>query len=400
MKKGEGVFNPVADFRRAQRKGASRWQDVSFPDIWLMVAWLALMAVGVVMVTSASMTEAVSHNQSPYFYVVRQLVFCIGSLILAYIFFTIPTYLFQEHSAKILVATIILLLALYIPGVGVRVNGSTRWLNVLVFNLQVGEVAKLAIILYAADFLQRHNQRLDHSWIPMLMLLGITAIVALILITQPDFGTTAVIVTTVCGMMFMAGVCLKRFFTLAVVVVMAMAGILISADYRRERLLTFLDPWANPFDTGYQLTNSLIAIASGGWFGRGLGESVQKHQFLPEAHTDFIFAIITEELGLIGALVVIALYVLLVWRAFAIGLLADKVRKRFASNVAYGIGLWIGIQALVNIGVTSGALPTKGLTLPLISYGGSSMMVTCVALAILLRIDAQSRFQAKREGLL
>ena len=215
-----------------------------------------------------------------------------------------------------------------------------------------------------------------------------------------DFGTTMVMVAVVLGMMYMAGVNAKRFTFFFLAVIGIMTAVLVAAPYRVKRLLTFLDPWEHQYDEGYQLVNSLIAIGSGGLFGSGLGQSVQKHDYLPEAHTDFIFAIIAEELGLIGALVVIALFVLLVWRAFTIGYLADRVRRRFLSLVAYGIGLIIAIQALVNIGVTTGALPTKGLTLPLVSYGGSSVVIVCVSLGILARIDAESRYQAKREGII
>ena len=256
------------------------------------------------------------------------------------------------------------------------------------------------MVIYAAAFLQRNSQFLDRSWRPMIELLCITGIFAAILLRQPDFGTTMVMVAAVLGMMFMAGMNLKRFIIFFGVVSVMMGAVLVAAPYRVKRLLTFLDPWTHQYDEGYQLVNSLIAVGSGGLFGSGLGQSVQKHDYLPEAHTDFIFAIIAEEFGLFGALVVMALFVLLVWRAFHIGYLADRVRRRFLSLVAYGIGLIIAIQALVNIGVTTGALPTKGLTLPLVSYGGSSVVIVCVSLGILARIDAESRYQAKREGII
>ena len=234
----------------------------------------------------------------------------------------------------------------------------------------------------------------------MLGLLAVTTVFAAILLLQPDFGTTMVIVAVVLGMIFMAGVNLKRFGIFFLVVTLLMTVALIIEPYRITRLTTFLDPWKYKFNEGYQLVNSLIAVGSGGLFGSGLGQSVQKHDYLPEAHTDFIFAIIAEEFGLFGALVVMALFVLLVWRAFHIGYLADRVRRRFLSLVAYGIGLTIAIQALVNIGVTTGLLPTKGLTLPLVSYGGSSVVIICISLGILARIDSESRYQAKREGII
>lgn len=397
-KKGK-VYDHVADFRRLQKKGASRWNEVAFPDIWLMLVWLSLAVVGMVMVTSASMPEAVSNGQSPYHYTIRQGGYYVFAAICAYLVFYIPTAQLQIHSAKFLLFVFLLLLALYIPGLGVKVGGSRRWLNLGVVNLQVAEVAKLAIIIFVADYLQRYGTRLKNSWRPLLMLLTIAAVFAFMLLRQPDFGSTAIVMVIVLTMIFLAGASLKRLGLVAAVVFSALVVIMLSKGYRLERL-DFLDPWANRYGTGYQLVNAQIAIGNGKYLGLGLGESIQKHQFLPEAHTDFIFAIITEETGLLGALVVMTLFAVLVWRAFAIGLLADKVRKRFASHLSYGIGFALALQALINIGVTIGMLPTKGLTLPLVSYGGSSVVMTFIALAILLRVDAESRYQAQREGLL
>ena len=387
-------------FHHSQKQADNRWQGLEFPDIWLLFAWCALIAIGMVMVTSASMSEAVGHNSDPYYYSIRQALFYAAGLVCAWVAYIMPTHFYYQNSGRFLIYALILLLILYIPSVGVSVNGARRWLNLKFFKLQVGEVVKLAMIIYAAAFLQRNSQFLDRSWRPMIELLCITGIFAAILLRQPDFGTTMVMVAAVLGMMFMAGMNLKRFIIFFGVVSVMMGAVLVAAPYRVKRLLTFLDPWTHQYDEGYQLVNSLIAVGSGGLFGSGLGQSVQKHDYLPEAHTDFIFAIIAEEFGLFGALVVMALFVLLVWRAFHIGYLADRVRRRFLSLVAYGIGLIIAIQALVNIGVTTGALPTKGLTLPLVSYGGSSVVIVCVSLGILARIDAESRYQAKREGII
>lgn len=392
--------NHVADFRRSQSRQQPRLHGLAFPDIWLMIAWFALVVIGMVMVTSASMSEAVSHEVHPLFYGIRQGIYYLIGMILAYIVFLLPTNVHYEYSGKWLMFSLLLLILVFVPGIGTAVNGAHRWINFRVFNFQVGELVKLVMILYAAAYLQRHNYCIENSWKPMFGLLGIGGIFSIVLLKQPDFGTTFVMMATLMGMLFMAGVSIKRYSLLVGVVSLLMVAALLIAPYRRARLTSFLDPWDKQFDQGYQLVNSLIAVGRGGISGVGLGESVQKHQYLPEAHTDFIFAIISEELGLIGALVVMALLALVVWRAFAIGKLADKVRKRFASYIAYGIGLWIGCQSLINIGVATGALPTKGLTLPFISYGGSSVLILFMALAILLRIDAESRFQAKREGLL
>ena len=389
----------INDFHNSQKR-ASRWQGMEFPDIWLLFAWCALIAIGMVMVTSASMSEAVGHNSDPYYYSIKQAMFYATGLGLAWVAFHLPIHQLYINSKRFLFCSFLLLLIIYLPSIGVSVNGARRWLNLGFFKLQVGEVVKLTMVIYAAAFLQTNQQYLDSSWRPMLGLLAVTTVFAAILLLQPDFGTTMVMVAVVLGMIFMAGVNLKRFGIFFLVVTLLMTVALIIEPYRITRLTTFLDPWKYKFNEGYQLVNSLIAVGSGGLFGSGLGQSVQKHDYLPEAHTDFIFAIIAEEFGLFGALVVMALFVLLVWRAFRIGHIADCVRRRFASLVAYGIGLVIAIQALVNIGVTTGSLPTKGLTLPLVSYGGSSVVIICISLGILARIDSESRYQAKREGII
>lgn len=390
--------DPVADFHASQRRNVSRWQGLAFPDIWLIVCWMSLIVIGTVMVTSASLSDASVAQLGTFHFALRQGIFYCASLIVAYMVFSVGSVFFYEKSAMILVCSGLLLFALYIPSVGQSVNGARRWINLRVIHLQVGEIVKVAMIIYAAAFLKRNSYRLDSSWKPIFLLLGIVGVFSALLIIQPDFGATTVIVTTVLGMMFLAGVSWWRFLVLGSIVFVLMAALLVSASYRVQRLLAFTDPWSHQFDEGYQLVNSLISFGRGQIFGVGLGESIQKHQYLPEAHTDFIFAIIAEETGLVGALTVFTIFAVLVWRAFVIAHLADRVRKRFASNMAYGVGLWLAIQTLINIGVTTGALPTKGLTLPLISYGGSSVLMTSVALALLARVDAEARFQARREG--
>lgn len=394
------IHNPVADFRASQRKNVSRWQGLAFPDIWLLVAWMALIVIGMVMVTSSSLAEASAGELNAHYFAMRQAIFYGGASLAAYVVFTLDTRLYQQKAGVLLLLMLLMLLAVYIPGVGASVNSARRWINLRVFNLQVGELFKVAIIIFTAAYLQKNSHKLDHSWQPIFVLFAVLAVFSGLLLKQPDFGTTMVVVATVLGMMFVSGVSLWRLIVIGLVALGAMSVILVSESYRVKRLLTFMNPWDHQFDEGYQLVNSLIAVGRGHIYGVGLGESIQKHQFLPEAHTDFIFAIISEETGLIGSLLVMAVFTLLVWRAFVIGQLADRVRKRFASNLAYGIGLWIAIQTLINIGVTTGALPTKGLTLPLISYGGSSVLSVSIALAILARIDAEARFQARREGVL
>lgn len=394
------VHDHVHDYRLTQQKNVSHWVGLAFPDIWLLICWVTLMVIGMVMVSSASIAEAVAVNLSPTHYIVRQGCFYIGSLLVAYIAFGMSARFFEVKARAFLLFSIVLIILLYVPGMGVVVNGARRWINLRFFNLQVGEVVKLSMVIYAANFLARNNYQLGRSWSPILRLLGCTGVFSFALLLQPDFGTTMVMVATVLGMMFLADVSLWRLMVLGVGVLIAMSMILIAEPYRVRRLVTFLEPFEHQFGEGYQLVNSLIAFGRGGVSGAGLGESVQKHQFLPEAHTDFIFSIIGEEMGMRGCLVVMLIFAVLVWRAFSIGRLADRVRLRFSCNLAYGIGLWIAIQTLVNIGVTTGVLPTKGLTLPLVSYGGSSTLVTCVALGILARIDAEARHQARREGII
>lgn len=385
-------------FQRVQalERVHSRWQQLVFPDLALLCCWFALVAFGLVMLTSASLPEAAARGLTESYYFRRQLSYVVFSLMVAYVVFSVPTSLWRRNSEWLLIGCFFLLVLVYVPIIGVRVNGARRWINLVVFKLQVGELAKLVLIIYAAAYLDRKHDWLVVDLRAMFKLLGISLIYAAIVYKQPDFGTAFVMMSIVIGLLFLAGTPLKPFFCMLLLAVLLIIPILLSESYRFKRVVAFLDPWAYQYDRGYQLVNSLIAVGRAGVKGTGIGESVQKYAFLPEAHTDFIFAIISEELGLLGALLVMGLLAVLVWRAFAIGVLAHRSHRRFAGYVAYGIGLWIAVQSLVNIGVTLGALPTKGLTLPFISYGGSSMLALSMAMAILARIDAQTRFRVRR----
>ena len=294
----------------------------------------------------------------------------------------------------LLLTAFALLLLVLVPGVGVEVNGASRWISVGLFRMQVSEPAKLFFIIYLASYLARHGEEVRTQISGFLKPLGLLAIAALLLLLEPDFGATVVLAAIVMGMIFMAGVKLLQFGGMLGLGAVLMAGMAVSSPYRMKRLTTFVDPWADPFDSGFQLTQSLIAIGRGEWFGVGLGASIQKLFYLPEAHTDFVFAVLAEELGLLGVCTVIALYAVLVWRAFVIAAQAVKAENFFASYLAYGIGIWFGLQSFINIGVNMGLLPTKGLTLPLMSYGGSSMVVMCAAVALLFRIDHETRCTA------
>jgi len=297
-------------------------------------------------------------------------------------------------AMPLLLSAFAMLVLVLLPGVGVEVNGASRWINVGLFNVQVSELAKLFFIIYLASYLARHGEEVRTQISGFLKPIGLLVIAAVLLLLEPDFGATVVLAAIVMGMIFMAGVKLFQFGGVLGLGALLMAGMAVSSPYRMKRLTTFIDPWADPFDSGFQLTQSLIAIGRGEWFGVGLGASIQKLFYLPEAHTDFVFAVLAEELGLLGVCTIIVLYAVLVWRAFVIAAQAVKAENFFASYLAYGIGIWFGLQSFINIGVNMGLLPTKGLTLPLMSYGGSSMVVMCAAIALLLRIDYETRCTA------
>jgi cell division protein FtsW len=291
----------------------------------------------------------------------------------------------------LLILSIGLLFLVLLPGIGRQVNGSMRWLGFGPFGLQVSEFVKLTMIVYLAGYLVRQEKQVQNQIRGFLKPLMVLAVITFLLLREPDFGAATVILVTSLGMLFLAGVRIWQFIVLLTGVAIILGILAVSSPYRLARLTTFLNPWANQFDSGYQLTQSLIAFGRGGWFGVGLGESIQKLFYLPEAHTDFLFAVLTEELGLIGGLFMILLFSLLVWRALYIGYRCFNIGQRFSTYLAYGIGLNIALQVMINIGVNTGVLPTKGLTLPLMSYGGSSLLMICIMLALLLRIDYEYR---------
>jgi cell division protein FtsW len=376
--------------RQAVRQGATA-NRVPRLDYVLLLAAIALASLGLVMVASASITFADRDLGQPFYYAMRQAIYIGIGVLLAFPAYRVRLALLEQSGLLLLIAALVLLLAVLIPGIGREVNGSMRWINTGLFNLQVSEPAKLMILIYLAGYLARHGEELRVRLAGFLKPLAILGLAALLLLMEPDFGATVVLMATAMGMIYLAGVRLWHFSGMLGVAGVSLAGLAVSSPYRMERLTTFLNPWADPFDSGFQLTQSLIAIGRGELSGVGLGSSIQKLFYLPEAHTDFVFAVLAEELGLLGVLVVIALYAVVVWRAFAIALQAEKSGNVFAAALAYGIGIWIGLQSFINMGVNMGLLPTKGLTLPLMSYGGSSMVVMCVAIALLLRIDSETR---------
>ena len=360
-------------------------------DRWLIFTVLSLMGLGLLMVASASIETSDYHLHEPFYYFYRQLVFLVLGILVGSVVVQFEVNVWEKNGGMLLLAILLMLALVLIPGIGHAVNGSMRWIGAGPFRFQVSELAKFAVVVYMAGYLVRRHEEVETKLSGFLKPMGLLCILAILLLKEPDFGATVVIMATVLGMMFLAGMQLRHFAVLLILVLLALSVLAISEPYRLKRLTTFLNPWANPFDSGYQLTQSLIAFGRGGWFGTGLGKSIQKLFFLPEAHTDFLFAVIAEELGLVGMLIVMSLFTFLIVRIFYIGKQAQQLGKHFAGYTAYGFALWIAIQFTISIGVNSGVLPTKGLTLPLVSYGGNSLVINCVMIALLLRIDYENR---------
>jgi cell division protein FtsW len=360
-------------------------------DYPLIAAVAALFSMGLVMVASASMPVAERLDVGIFHFAVRQGFYLVIGLGLGLLILRIQMAWWERGSLLCILLAILMLALVLLPGVGVEVNGSTRWINLGVIRLQVSEPAKLLAIIYMAGYLVRRGDEVRNSGAGFLKPLGLLLVAAGLLLLEPDFGATVVLMTTALVMMFMAGVSLWKFGGLIALAGAAFATLAIVSPYRLNRLTAFIDPWNDPFNTDFQLTQSLIAIGRGEWFGVGLGASVQKLFYLPEAHTDFVFAVFAEEMGLVGIMVLLGLYAFVVFRSYSIAATAEQGGNLFAAYLAYGIGTWLGMQAIINVGVNTGLLPTKGLTLPLMSYGGSSMLLNCIAIALLLRIDYETR---------
>ena len=349
-----------------------------------------LVAVGLVMVTSSSLhyAEDTFSGQS-YFFLFRHIAFLLITFVAMSLVLTQPIIRWQKYSPYLLIIGIILLVLVLF--VGRTVNGSRRWLSLGPLTLQVSEFVKLFVVAYIAGYLVRRTDELQNQFAGFIKPLVVIALISSLLLLEPDFGATVVILSTTLAMLFLGGAKLWQFIGLSIGVGGVLSAIVINFPYRLQRVMTFLDPWADPYGAGYQLTQSLMAFGRGGIFGQGLGNSLQKLSYLPEAHTDFVMAILAEEFGLIGVFSVLILFFVLFFRAMKIGRVALLQSRAYAAYLAYGIGFWLTFQALINIGVTSGALPTKGLTLPFVSYGNNSLLVCGVAIAILIRIDFENR---------
>jgi cell division protein FtsW len=360
-------------------------------DAQLIIAVLALMTIGLVMVASASVSIATRELGDPLYYFWRQSVYVAFGLVAMLAATRIPLRIWQAASPVLLAICGLMLVLVFIPGIGREVNGSMRWVSLGPINLQPSEPMKLAMVLYLAGYLVRRGELVRSTIGGFVRPMGVLAVIGVLLLFEPDYGATVVLFTTALGMLFLGGVPFWSFVGWAACVVVTLGVVVMAAPYRVERLLTFMNPWADPFGTGFQLTQALIAIGSGEWLGVGLGSSVQKLFYLPEAHTDFLFAVLAEELGMLGVLVIILLFTFVVWRAIAIGTRAERAGAHYGAHLAYGVGLLIGLQAFINIGVNMGILPTKGLALPLMSYGGSSLVVNSFAIGLVMRVDHELR---------
>ena len=378
----------------------ARPRSYSF-DLVLLMTVGSILLLGLVMMTSASITIADRQVHEPLYYLERQGTGVLLGLLAAILAMSIPTNVWERVAIPLLVLAFVFLIIVLIPGVGHEVNGSRRWLRMGAMNFQASELARVLLLMYLASYVVRRQSELKENIKGFLKPLGILIGAGGLLLLEPDFGAATVLMSTGLGILFIAGVKLRHFIALVTIAAAGLALIAVTSAYRLKRLTTFLDPWADPFNSGFQLTQSLIAIGRGELFGVGLGSSVQKLFYLPEAHTDFVFAVLAEELGLAGVIVTLALFVTLVWRAFHISRLAAEAGLAFQAYCAAAFGMWLGLQTFINIGVNMGILPTKGLTLPLMSYGGSSMLVTLGWLGLLMRIyheaSTAGRLAVRRE---
>ncbi len=380
--------------RHYTQRGKPTNKPLALYDKWLIMAIIGLLIIGLMMVASSSVMVSTKLYHQPFHFLIRQAAYLFVGFVVAMVVMRVDSSEWEKYSVTLLFICLLMLLLVLVPGIGRIVNGSRRWLAFGPISIQVSELAKMTMIVYVAGYLVRQQQSVSHSILGFIRPMIVLGVVAVLLLLEPDFGATVVIAGTVMAMLFLSGVKLRYYLGLMLVVGACLVFLAVSSPYRVARLTAFLNPWADQFNSGYQLTQSLIAFGRGGWSGVGLGDGVQKLFYLPEAHTDFLFAVLAEELGLLGILLVLALYSILVFRGFVIGFNANLQDRLFAAYTAYGITFWLGLQASINMGVNAGLLPTKGLTLPLLSYGGASMVVNCVVIALLLRIDHENRWQS------
>ncbi len=364
-------------------------------DTILLSIVLALLLGGFVILASASISISENAANNPFFYIERQLLAAAIGAAAGTVCLFIPMQVWQNLGPLMLLLGLFLLAVVLVPGVGHEVNGSTRWVRVGFMNLQVSEPARLCFLMYLSGYLVRRNKALREEFVGFLRPMLVLTLACGLLLMEPDFGAAIVLMATAMTMLFVAGARIRDFVVFFCAAIFAVIALTVAAPYRMKRLTGFLDPWSDPYDSGFQLTQSLIAIGRGEWFGVGLGDSVQKLFYLPEAHTDFVFAVFAEEFGLFGSLVLVGLFLALLWRIYKLGMRAHEAERFFEAYFAIGLGTWLGLQAFINIGVNMGLLPTKGLTLPLISYGRSSLIITMICIGLLLRIHHELVVDAK-----
>jgi cell division protein FtsW len=369
-------------------------------DLSLFWSVVLLLSIGLVMVYSSSIATASEAEKLTgfrgHYFLVRHAIFISISVFAAFVAFQIPIATWQRIAPWLFIGCAVLMVLVLIPGIGRNVNGSRRWLPLGFMTMQPSEFMKLIVVLYAADYTVRKAAFMHDFRRGFLPMLGVMAFVGALLLLQPDFGALVVITSIAMAILFLGGLNWRVFAGLIIALACAFVVMVIVSPYRLQRLKSYMDPWADAYGKGYQLSHSLIAFGRGEWTGVGLGGSVEKLFYLPEAHTDFLLAVIAEELGFVGVAVIIGLFALLIYRAFAAGREAMMREKYFSALVAQGIGVWIAVQAFINMGVNTGLLPTKGLTLPFLSWGGTGILVNCVAVAILLRVDYENRAQTRK----
>ncbi|MBN8713057.1 MAG: putative lipid II flippase FtsW [Xanthomonadales bacterium] len=389
------MFDAMQATRRQQPRGRV--------DAWLLAGLVGLAAIGVVMITSSSIAVADNQHLGALYFLKRQLVFLALGVLGAALVLRIELKRFETWALPLLALGFVLLVAVFVPHLGLRINGARRWLNLIVTTFQPVEAVKLILVVYVASYLVRHRDSVETRFLGLFKPLMVAGLIVLLLLAQPDFGSATLVIAVTIAMVWFGGARPFYLFAMGLPLMPLLYVAATGESYRMKRLTSFLDPWKDPFNDGFQLTQSLMAIGRGQWDGVGLGSSVLKLSYLPEAHTDFIFAVIGEELGLAGVLLVIGLFALVVWRGLLLALRGVEVNRLFAAHVAFGASLMLALQAIVSIGVNLGVLPTKGLTLPLISYGGSSMVLTCMMGGLLLRatleINRALDIRAAREHL-
>jgi cell division protein FtsW len=371
-----------------KKKGRAAVPVFSGGLIWTLVL---ILGAGFLMVSSASLAYADKLYDDTFYFVKRHLIFLVISSSLAASLFPVPTDFWRKHSAKLFVITLLLLLLVFVPGIGRKVNGASRWINLVLLNFQPSELMKLATVLFVSDYVARKSHLLYQVAKTLTPIGSAMLLVSLLLIAEPDLGATVVVMTLTVSILFLGGIPMKVVWSVLAFGITAVVGLVLVSPYRMKRVMGFTDPFSDPYGSGYQLAQSLIAYGRGDWFGLGLGRSIQKMHYLPEAHTDFIMAIITEEFGVVGLFVILTLFLTLIWQIFDVATVAKKLTFYYQALVAQAIGIWIAIQVFINVSVTIGLVPTKGLTLPFVSFGGSAMLVLMAAMAIVFRIDYENR---------